>query len=145
MCSSDLSPLYSVNTGLDSFILFNDETFTEEVSLTDLMANREEEEDNTELLKIFSKSENYNKLNPGLELQIIRPFLLNIESQESNPKRNEKPKELKQIQCSVSLQEQSESALVEEDSNQTAEPESSPLWSMKFDGSCTRRNVGVGV
>ena len=40
------SPLYSVNTGLDSFILFNDETFSEQVTLSDLMIDREEEEDN---------------------------------------------------------------------------------------------------
>ena len=37
------SPLYSVNIGLDSFILFNDETFSEKVTLTELMADREEE------------------------------------------------------------------------------------------------------
>ena len=35
------SPLYSVNTGLDSFILFNDETLSEQVTLTELMADRE--------------------------------------------------------------------------------------------------------
>ena len=44
------SPIY-INTGLDSFILFNDETFTEQVTLTELMADREEEEDNTEVSK----------------------------------------------------------------------------------------------
>ena len=79
------SPLYSVNRGLDSFILFNDETFTEQVTLTDLMANRQEEEDETELLKQFAKPENYSKQNMGLELQIIHPILLNLESQESIP------------------------------------------------------------
>ena len=35
-------PLYSVNIGLDSFILFNNEKFSEQVTLTELMANREE-------------------------------------------------------------------------------------------------------
>ena len=85
------SPLYSVNTGLDSFILFNDETFSEQVALTELMENREEEEYNTELSKQFAKSENYSKLNLGLELQIIHPLLLNLEIQESSPQHNEKP------------------------------------------------------
>ena len=32
------SPLYSVHTGLDSFILFNHETFNEKETLTDLVA-----------------------------------------------------------------------------------------------------------
>ena len=45
------SPLYSVNTGLDSFILFNDESFTEQVTLNALMADREEEEHNAEVSK----------------------------------------------------------------------------------------------
>ena len=57
------SPLYSVNTGLDSFILFNDETFTEQVTLIELMADREEEENHTEVSKQFAKLENYNKPN----------------------------------------------------------------------------------
>ena len=113
------SPLYSVNTGLDSFIIFNDETLTEQVTLIELMADREEEEDNTEVSKQFTKPENYIKKNTGIELQLIHPFLLNIESQESSPQCNEKPEELKQIQRSADLQEQSKSALVEEDSNQT--------------------------
>ena len=73
------------------------------------------------------------------------PLLLNLESQEISPQHNEKPKVLKQIQRSVDLQEQSESTLVEEDSNQTSESETSPLWSMKFDGSCTKTNVGAGI
>ena len=37
-------PFYSVNKGLDSFLMFNDETLGEQVTLTGLMANREEEE-----------------------------------------------------------------------------------------------------
>ena len=32
------SPLYSIHTGLDSFILFNDEIFNEQETLTDLVA-----------------------------------------------------------------------------------------------------------
>ena len=75
------SPLYSANTSLDSFILFNHETFSEQVTLTELMADREEEEDNTEVSKQFSKPENCSKQNTGLELQIIHPFILNLESQ----------------------------------------------------------------
>ena len=40
------SPLYSINIGLDSFILFNDENFSEPMTSSDLMISREEEEDN---------------------------------------------------------------------------------------------------
>ena len=40
------SPLYSVNIGLDSFILFNDEALTEQATLTELMADRNKEEHN---------------------------------------------------------------------------------------------------
>ena len=43
------SPLYSVNTGLDYFILFNDEILSEQFIVTELMADREEEEHNTEV------------------------------------------------------------------------------------------------
>ena len=45
------SPLYSVNTGLDSFILFNEEKLDEQVTLTEFMADREEEVNTTELSK----------------------------------------------------------------------------------------------
>ena len=99
------SPFYSINIGLDSFILFNDETFSEQVTLIELMADREEEEDNIEVLKHLAKPENYSKQNTRLELKIILPLLLNLESQESSPQSNKKPKELKQIQRSADLQE----------------------------------------
>ena len=36
------SPMYSVNTGLDSFIMFNEETLSQKITLTELMADREE-------------------------------------------------------------------------------------------------------
>ena len=39
------SPLYSVNIDLDSFILFNQEILDEQVTLIELMADREEEND----------------------------------------------------------------------------------------------------
>ena len=41
------SPLYFVHTFLDSFILFNDETFSEQVTLTELVVDIEKEEDQT--------------------------------------------------------------------------------------------------
>ena len=131
-------PLYSVNIGFESFILFNDETFSEQVTLTELMADREEEEDNTEVSKEFARPKKYSKQNTGLELQIIHPLLLNLESQETSPQYDEKHEEIKQIQYSVDLQEQSKSTLDEEDSNQTSEYETNPLWSMHFDGSFTK-------
>ena len=48
------SSLYSVNTGLNSFIMCNDETFSEQVTLTGLMADREEEEHNAGVSKQFA-------------------------------------------------------------------------------------------
>ena len=63
----------------------------------------------------------------------MRPLLLNLNSQESNPQHNEKPEDLTQIQLSADIQEKSKSTLVEEDS-QTVEPETSPLWSMNLMG-----------
>ena len=65
------SPLYSVNTGLDSFIMFDDETFSEQVTLTGLMADREEEEHNTEVFEQFDALENVSKPNKGLEPQVL--------------------------------------------------------------------------
>ena len=73
------SPLYSVNTRLDSFILFNDETLDEQVTLTELMANREEEVNATEMWKQFAKPVKSSKQNVGLELQDVHPFLLNLD------------------------------------------------------------------
>ena len=139
------SPMYSVNTGLDSFIMFNEETLGEKVTLTGLMANREEEANTTELSKQFSEPLNNSEPNVGLELQVMHPFLLNIESQESDPQPNNISEEMKQIQLSADTQGQSESTVVEEDIHQTDEIKTSPLWSMYFDGSCTRTNAGVGV
>ena len=94
--------------------------------------------------KQFAKFEYSIKPNIGLDLKIICPFLLNIESQESIPQINENLGESKQIQLSVEIPQQPLSTLVEEDSNQD-EIESSPLWSMYFDGSCTRNNASAGV
>ena len=62
MVSSQERPdnsLYSVHTGLDSFILFNNETFNEQETLTDLVATPhynivvdiEKEEDKTKVSK----------------------------------------------------------------------------------------------
>ena len=84
------SPLYSVNTGLDSFILFNNETFSEQVTLTKLLADREEEVNTTELSKHFSTFENFSKPNTGLELQFMFPLLLNLDSKGNNPQHSEK-------------------------------------------------------
>ena len=101
------SPLYSVNTGLDSFILFNEEASDEQVNLTELMADREGEVNTTELSKQFSAFKDSSKQNIVLELQITCPLFLNIESQERSPQPNNISKEMKQIQLSVDTQEQS--------------------------------------
>ena len=91
------SPLYSINTDLDSFIMFNDESLSEQVTLTKLMADREEEVNTTEVSKQFVAFENFSKPNTGLELQVMYPFLLNLDSKESNPQHSEKFEESKQI------------------------------------------------
>ena len=41
------SPIYTVSIDLDSFILFNDETLGEQVTLIESTVNREEEKHNT--------------------------------------------------------------------------------------------------
>ena len=81
----------------------------------------------------------------GLELQVMRPSLLNLNTQENGLLLNEKPEESKQIQLSATNHEQFGSTLIKKDGNQTDKTENSPLWSMHFDGSCTRNNVGAGV
>ena len=83
------SPLYSVNTSLDSFILFNDEILDEQVTLTEFMADREEEVNTTELSKQFVEPLNNNEPNMGLELQVMRPLLLNLDTQVNVPPLNE--------------------------------------------------------
>ena len=82
------SPLYSVHTGLDSFILFNHEISNEQETLIDLMAiphcnivtDTEKEEDKTKLSRQFAKSKNYSKLITGLGLQNNHPLVVNFES-----------------------------------------------------------------
>ena len=65
------SPLYSVDTGLDSFILLNYETFSEQVTLSDLMIDREEEEDNVGVSKEFVEPMNSSKQNTGLDRKSV--------------------------------------------------------------------------
>ena len=79
------SPLYYVNTGLNSFILVNDETFSEQVTLNELMTNREEEVSTTKVSKLFAAFENISKPNKRLELKVRCPLLLNMYNQENNP------------------------------------------------------------
>ena len=97
------SPLYSVNTSLNSFILFNDETFSKQVTLTKLMADREEEVNTTEGSKQFAAFENFRKPSTGLELQVMHPSLFNLHSQENIPRISEEPEELKLIQLSTDI------------------------------------------
>ena len=124
--------------------MFNDETLSEQVTLTELMADREEEKHNAEVSKQFDAFKDSCKPNKGLQLQGRCPLLLNIHNQENNPQINENLGESKQIQLSVEIPQQPLSTLVEEDSNQD-ETENGPLWSMYFDGSCTKNNAGAGV
>ena len=74
----------------------------------------------------------------------MHPLLLNLDTKENVPPLNEKPKDSKQIQLSSDIPQQLESTVVEEDGNQD-KTKNSPLWSMYFDGSCTRTNAGAGV
>ena len=57
---------------------------------------------------------------------------------------HDKSEEVKQVQLSAEISQQPLSMLVEGDNNQD-ETENSPLWSMYFDGSCTKSNAGAGV
>ena len=81
------------------------------------MANREEEVNTTKLSKQFVEPLNDIKPKVGLELQVMCPSLLNIESQECIPQINENLGESKQIQLSVEIPQQPLSIIVEEDSN----------------------------
>ena len=85
---------------LDSFILFNEETLDEQVTLIELMAGREEGVNNTEMSK------------PSLELQVMYPLLLNLDTKENDPQINANPGESKLIQLSIDTQEQSEGTSV---------------------------------
>ena len=87
------SPLYSIHTGLDSFILFNDEICNEQESLTYLVATPHcnvvadivREEDMTEGLKQLVISKNHCKVITGIELQNNHPLLVNFENEDKNP------------------------------------------------------------
>ena len=96
------------------------------------------------MLKQFAEFEDISKLNKGLELQVMRPLLLNLDTKENDPQINANLWESKQIQLSADIPQQLESTLVKEDSNQD-ETKNSPLWSMFSDGFCTKTNIGAGV
>ena len=72
------------------------------------------------------------------------PIALKTWKQDSNLQHSEKPKNSKPIQLSADFQQQSESTLVDEGTNQD-ETENGPLWTMYFDGSCTKSTAGAGV
>ena len=68
---------------------------------------------------------------------------MNNHNQENNPQINENLGESKQIQLSAEIPQQPLSTLVKKDTNQD-ETKKCPLWSMYFDGSCTKNNFGAG-
>ena len=51
--------------------------------------------------KQFVEHVKSSKQNTGLELQVMRPLLLNLDTQENVPPLNKKPEESKQIQLSA--------------------------------------------
>ena len=93
------------------------------------MVETKEEKHNVELPKQSTVSENPSKLNTGLELQVINPLNLNLDSQKRNPQPDDK------------LEESTHT----KDLHQNDKTENDPLWAMYFDGSCTRTNAGAGV
>ena len=120
------SPLYAVNMSLDSFIMFNNETLAEQISSTESLAEMEEEEHNSERPEQSIASKNPSQLDIGIELQVINLLNLKLDSQEDNPQPDEKLEESK-------------------DTKPIHQTENVPLWTMYFDGSCTRTNAGAGV
>ena len=114
---------------VDLRIEHNDETLSEQVALTGLMADREEEKHNSKVSKQFDAFEDISKPNKGLELRVMCPLLLKLENQENDLQHSEKPEDLKQIQLSADIQQQSESTLVKVDTNQD-ETKNAPLWNM---------------
>ena len=93
------------------------------------MADTEGEEHITQVSKQFAALENFGKQNTGLDLQVVGPLLLNFDSKENSPQHIEKLEESNHM----------------EDVHQTDKTENDPLWSMYFDGSCTKTNAGAGV
>ena len=90
--------------GLDSFILFNEETLDEQVTLTELTADRKEEEHNAERLEQFAAFDDISKPSKGLELQLMCHFILNLDTKENDSQINANPGESKHIQLSTDTQ-----------------------------------------
>ena len=120
------SPLYAASTSLDSFIMFNDEELTEQFVSIESTAEAKEEENNAQVPKRSIVSEDPSKLNTGLELHVINPLNLKLDSQQDNPQPDEKLEE-------------------SNDTKSIHQTENLPLWTMYFDGSCTKTNAGAGV
>ena len=94
---SENSPLYSVHIDLDSFILYNDESFDEleleSEKSPNITKNMEGRDRKGEDLKKFAKSENYSKQNREYEKPTVHQLSANHESQEERPQLHEKFKE----------------------------------------------------
>ena len=91
------SPLFSVHTDLDSFIIYNVESFDEleleseqSPSITEDIGGEDRKEED---LKQFSKSENYSKQNREYEQPTIHQLSASHESQEEMPQLHENFKE----------------------------------------------------
>ena len=99
--------------------------------------------------KLFSKSKNYSKQITGQELQDSHQHSVNLESQEENPQHIENLEEQNKDEHSADLQKQHSDRLGKqnrEDINEINDKsENSPLWSMSFDGSCSKTGAGAGI
>ena len=129
------SPLYSIHTDLDSFILYNDDISNEQELInetsTKLVAIIDEEENKEETKRQFASSENHSKEITSIKHQNNHEHSTNQKNQRKNPQDIENIEEQNEDKHCAILQEQNSHKLGQqnrEDHNEINEKsENSPL------------------
>ena len=139
------SPIYSIHTDLDSFILYNDES-SNKPELEDNDLDNQLEAPNLEIMAVLGMEE---KKRETFE-QCVETTNQSEQSQDGKQQTThhaelyENPEE-RDPSCHVTdLRTEHNDEQGNRDENDV-NPTNNPLWCMKFDGSCTKKSAGAGV
>ena len=128
------SPIYSVHTDLDSFILYNNES-TNKIELEDNNSDNQLEAPNLEIMAVLDMEENERET-----------FEQCVEtSNQSEQSQDGKQQTTRHAELYENPEERDPSRLVadlrtkhnDEQGNRDENDVNNPLWCMNFDGSCT--------
>ena len=143
----DNSPIYSIHTELDSFIIYNDENINEqgEGDDTPIIGKDGRKEKN---LKQFANLEHHNKHDEDHRQQTNHPHKADHGKQDQTQHNENLEEQSKNEQSAKPKKQHSDSHNKQdkEDKNKfNKKSEVEPLQSMSFDGSCNKTSSGAGI